>query len=314
MVARLYPADSVGGAPAYSGRALRQTQAPFLAGATAARPLGAMSGVRPGTPSSTVTATSTTWTVTPFAGIIDAEAAAIAGPYAFAFDANVTGAVTAAGGSARVDSLSVRVNDGAEGDGTVIAPFADIVYTLSGSALPARSFVLANINVPATGGGAPSVTWVAPYAVAAGGVLPAMTKARLDTVTTATDGSLAMVSDATYYGVYTSFSGVWQRLGGKPEGTAFAMAGGSVAGGGAGGGSAPIYWGTPLTATFPVGRFSIAPVVQVTMLSASTCFATVVSTTASGCTIVISRIGSYPTTSDVAVWSATQQTPTSAVG
>jgi hypothetical protein len=180
MVARLYPADAVGGAPSYTGRSLRQTLAPFLAGATSARPLGGISGVRPGTPSSTVTATSTTWTVTPFAGVIDLEAAAIAGPYTFAFDANVSNTVTAANATnPRIDILSVRVNDGAEGDGTVVAPFAEIVYTAgvaaatpAAPATPARSFVIANINVPVSGGGSPTVAWNAPYTVAAGGIQP----------------------------------------------------------------------------------------------------------------------------------------------
>jgi hypothetical protein len=189
MVARLYPGDAVGGAPSYTGRALRQSQSPFLAGATTARPLGALSGVRPGTPSSTVTATSTTWTVNPFAGVIDLQTAAIAGPYTFAFDAAVTGTVTAAGASARIDSLSVRVNDGAESDGTTVAPFVEIVPTVGTSvapAVPARSFVIALINVPATGGGSPTVTWNAPYAVAAGATVPFNTLAQLLLWTTAT--------------------------------------------------------------------------------------------------------------------------------
>jgi hypothetical protein len=175
MAARLGMADAVGGAPSYVGRALRQLFSVFLGGATATRPLGATSGVRPGTPATIVTATSTTWTVTPFAGVIDLEAAAIAGPYEFAFDTNQSGVITAAGGTARVDILFVRVNDGSEGDGTLVAPFIEIGY-LAGTAVapatPARSFVLAQINVPASGGGAPTVTWLAPYAVAAGGIQP----------------------------------------------------------------------------------------------------------------------------------------------
>jgi hypothetical protein len=35
--------------------------------------------------------------------------------------------------------------------------------------------VIAQINVPASGGGAPTATWVAPYAVAAGGITPVRT-------------------------------------------------------------------------------------------------------------------------------------------
>jgi len=173
----VWPVDAVSGAPSYTGRMLRNTQAPFLAGATAARPLGAISGVRPGTPN-VVSATSTLYTVTPFAGIIDLEAAAISGPYAFAFNANVTGAVTAASGSiARKDIVYVQINDNAEGDGTAGTPNIKIDY-LAGTvastapAAPARSFVIAEINVPVSGGGSPTVTWVAPYSVAAGAIQP----------------------------------------------------------------------------------------------------------------------------------------------
>jgi len=189
----VWPADAVSNAPSYTGRMLRNTQAPFLAGATAARPLGAMSGVRPGTPSNTVAATSSVlYTVTPFAGIIDLETAAISGPYAFAFNANVTGAITAAGGTPRLDAVYVQINDAAESDGTVGAPSIRIDY-LAGTvnsggvlviaAVPPRSFVIANINVPVSGGGSPTVTWVAPYSVAAGGTLTANTFNAISVVT-----------------------------------------------------------------------------------------------------------------------------------
>lgn len=180
-----WPLDAVAGAPSYTGRMLRNTLAPALAGATAARPLGGISGVRPGTPATTVSATSTTYTVTPFAGTIDLESAAISGPYAFAFNANVTGAVTAANASnPRADAVYVQINDNAEGDGTVGTPNVKIDYlagtvnvggTLVIAAVPARSFVLATINVPISGGGSPSVTWNPPYTVAAGGILPVPT-------------------------------------------------------------------------------------------------------------------------------------------
>jgi hypothetical protein len=179
MVARLGWADAVAGAPSYVGRALRQLMSPLVAGATSARPLGSMSGVRPGTPASIVSATSTTWTVKPFAGVIDLEAAAIAGPYPFAFDANVTGSVTAANASyARVDILYVRVSDPSEGDGSSV-PLIEVLY-LAGTAaavpvaptVPARSFVIANLNVPVSGGGSTTVSFNAPFVVAAGGILP----------------------------------------------------------------------------------------------------------------------------------------------
>lgn len=162
MTARIFPADAVAGAPTYTGRALRQTAvAPFVAMGSSARPLGAKSGIRVGTPSSIVSVTSTTWTVTPFAGVIDGEAAAIAGPYTYSFDTNQTGSVTPAGASARVDRLDVQVSDPAESDGSS-TPSIQCVYTAGTpglAAAPDRSHAFVQFNVPATGGGSPTVSW-----------------------------------------------------------------------------------------------------------------------------------------------------------
>jgi len=131
---------------------------------SSARPLGAKSGIRVGTPSSIVTATSTTWTVQPFGGVLDGEAAAVAGPYSYAFDTNQTGAVTAAAGSSRIDRLDVQVSDPAESDGSS-TPAVTVVYTagVAGSgvaaAAPPRSHRVCLLNVPASGGGSPTVSW-----------------------------------------------------------------------------------------------------------------------------------------------------------
>lgn len=98
MTLHAWPLDATpAGEPGYDGRRLRATTvAPFLAGATAARPLGVRSGVRPGTPETTVAATATTWTVQPCAGVIDPHLAAGAGPYAWAVDSAVSGPLNAA--------------------------------------------------------------------------------------------------------------------------------------------------------------------------------------------------------------------------
>ncbi len=186
MTARIWPADAVTGAPSYTGRYLRQVLGAFLGGHTSARPLGARSGVTPGTPATTVAATSTTWTVTPHCGVLDAEASALAGPYMYSFDVNVTGAMTAANGSnPRIDNICVQLSDPAESDGTS-TPGVAIIYTagIAGApsvtrgatggppVIPARSIELAQINVPVSGGGSPSVSWDAPYSTAAGGIIP----------------------------------------------------------------------------------------------------------------------------------------------
>lgn len=185
MVDVIGPADAVTGAPAFSGRKQRQLNSALLTGATAARPLGSVTGVRPGTPSNTVTATSTTWTVQPFAGIADVESSAIAGPYQFAFDAVATGSVTAANASnPRVDIVYVQIDDPAESDGSSVPAVTRKYLAGTAAASPvapalpvARAFVIANINVPISGGGSPTVTWTAPLAVAAGGILPVASSA-----------------------------------------------------------------------------------------------------------------------------------------
>ena len=207
MTNTVWPVNAVTGAPSYSGKMLRQTMAAAYAGATAARPLGAMSGVRPGTPTTTVTATSVLWTVNPHAGILDLQTSAAAGPYAYAIDAAVTGAVTAANATnPRKDIVYVKLDDPAEGDGSTV-PAVTPLY-LAGTAAPvpvapatpARSMILAIINVPVSGGGSPTVTWSAPYMAAAGGVIPVRNTTERDAADT--DAStenpvLVFRSDAT---------------------------------------------------------------------------------------------------------------------
>lgn len=182
MSERLWPVDAVAGAPRYSGRGLRQLQSPLLAGATTADPLGALSGVRPGTATTTVTATSTTWRCGLHAGVLDVQPAVEAGPYTYAVDAAVTGSMDAADASnPRTDRVYVQLTDQAEGNASSSTPPSVRVLYIAGTAradapvpaLPARAMRLARINVPKQGGGNPTVTWEAPTSVAAGGIIPA---------------------------------------------------------------------------------------------------------------------------------------------
>lgn len=196
MAITVWPVNAVTGAPAYSGRMLRQAQSVALGGATSTRPLGARSGVRPGTSANIVTATSTTWTLKPHAGVLDMEPAVEAGPYCYAIDADVTGAVNAAHATlARVDLISVRLDDPAEGDGSSV-PAVAVVYTAgtAGSgvpATPARCMTLAQINVPAAGGGSPTVTPVWPRLAAPGGIVPVRNVAERSAAATALGASIA---------------------------------------------------------------------------------------------------------------------------
>jgi len=224
MSERTWPVDAVGGAPRYSGRALRQLHSPYLAGATAADPFGARSGVRPGTATGLVTATSTTWRCGMHAGVLDEQPAVEAGPYTYAIDAAVSGAMNAADASnPRTDRVYVQITDAAEGNAAENTPPSVTVKYLAGTAradapvpaLPPRSMRLARINVPKQGGGSPTVTFEAPYSVAAGGVLPVPTVDELKLITSQAAGALALVfADATAHkNVVYRFDGtVWRRV------------------------------------------------------------------------------------------------------
>jgi hypothetical protein len=168
-----------------------------------------------------VTATSTTWTVTPFGGIIDAEAAAAAGPYAYAFQSNQTGSITAAAGSDRYDRLDVQISDPAESDGTS-NPLVTIIYTAGTpgagviGAAPARSHLLTTILVPASGGGSPTVIFNPQYSAAAGGAMPFNNTTELNAVTNAGVGQLAttQTDSVNLYPTLWMWSGsAWAQLG-----------------------------------------------------------------------------------------------------
>lgn len=170
MAITVLPINAASGAPAYSAQATRQAFSAFLGAAPVGRPLGAASGVRAGTPSTTVTltgASATTWNVAAHSGVVDAETA-IAGPYLYATDGSDTGTITAANATnPRIDIIYVQINDtdqdGSGLRGGVVGYLAGTAAaTPSAPAAPARSIVLANISVPKAGAGSPAVTWVAP--------------------------------------------------------------------------------------------------------------------------------------------------------
>lgn len=198
MSGTIWPVDAVSGAPSYTGRMLREAAMTALAGgATAARPFGGFSGVRPGTSKTIGTMSGLNYTITPFGGAADPEASALAGMYGFAFPANETGTINAQTGTARTDLLSVKFNDPAEGDAGL--PSVSIVYTVGVPGLPpspGHGFDLYQINVPATGGGSPTLTWIAPVLTAAGGrrIFETVTQMQAQTIGIQT-GALADVTN-----------------------------------------------------------------------------------------------------------------------
>lgn len=184
----LWPVDPVAGAPSYAGENLRRTMAATMAGATAARPLGAFSGIRPGTPDSTGSVTSTAWQIGNHSGTLDLEANDVAGPYAYAVYQVQSGPLTAASGSfTRNDLVYLQFGDPAEGDGSAVpaVSFGYATGPADGSlALPAlpntRCIGYMQINVPRAGTGAPTSTWIAPYCAAAGAPVWVRSKAERD--------------------------------------------------------------------------------------------------------------------------------------
>jgi hypothetical protein len=189
MTITIQPIDASAGAPAYTAQQERQALAPLLGGGSV-RALGANSGFRVGTPTATVTVTSTTWTVAPCSAIIDPAYTTVQGAYRWSTDVAVTGSVTAADATnPRKDILYIQVNDASVGDGSG-ARNANILYlagtpaaTPSAPALPARSFLVATIDVPKVGAGSPTATFNSTYFVAAGGVQPVASQALRDAMT-----------------------------------------------------------------------------------------------------------------------------------
>ncbi|HET6916944.1 MAG TPA: hypothetical protein VFH56_12710 [Acidimicrobiales bacterium] len=162
------PLDAASGSPTFSAQATRQAFSAFLGVAPSGRPLGASSGVRPGTPSSTVTVSGSTWSCAAHSGVLDLESSAVAGPYLYATDGTDTGSITAADATnPRIDVVYVQVKDNVQdSSGSESGLIGYIAGTPAATpvapTMPAHSMALAQISVPKAGGGNPSVSWVAP--------------------------------------------------------------------------------------------------------------------------------------------------------
>lgn len=192
------------GAPLYSAAELRRIDAVLLWAGTTDR-LGARQGVRPGhVPASLA---GTTWTVHDVAAVVYPGETSTSGPYRVAL-LETTGSVNPAAGQPRKDILYCQVQDDDEdGSGQRRARPGYLAGTASGSpvepTVPDGAFKIATIDVPASGGGSPTITVNAPYAVAAGGILPVSTQADLPTVG---------VTPGMYGGTLDSNS-LWTRTG-----------------------------------------------------------------------------------------------------
>jgi hypothetical protein len=147
----------------------------------------------------------------------------------------VSGALNAADASnPRTDIVYVQVSDPSEGDGTSVPKVARgyLAGTPSATpatpATPARSFIIAQINVPKAGGGNPTVTWVAPYAVAAGAPLYVPTKAALDAITGYPYQQAIVYADplAVYNGLWARRGSAWAVVSSDSGDSPLGLAGG----------------------------------------------------------------------------------------
>lgn len=167
----------------------RNDMSGLLFGATATRPTGARSGVRWGTPTTTVSLVAFAGTIKPHSGVMDVQTAAAAGPYFYAVTANETFTVSAAHATLpRVDIVTIRINDDVEDSSGLESATAHYKAGTANASPVApspdttREMIIATIAVPASGGGNPVASWVAPYAVAAGGIVPVRTSTELTTL------------------------------------------------------------------------------------------------------------------------------------
>jgi hypothetical protein len=167
---------SPGAAPQYTAGELRQAMA--LGGVYGGRALGARQGVRPGGTQWSVTLAGDQLTVNPGAGLVDPGLTTPQGPYWVALPLAETHTLTPAHAtSPRKDLVVVRVYDtdeDASGLRLARSEYLEGVPAPSPSepAVPAGAVRVALVDVPASGGGAAVVTFVAPYTVAPGGILP----------------------------------------------------------------------------------------------------------------------------------------------
>lgn len=172
------PVNASAGSPAFSALQTRQAIA-GMSGNGSARVLGAPSGYWPGRQPTVLTVTSTTWTIGPFAALVDPAFTTTQGGYWVSADANNTNTNVAAADATnpRIDILYVQVNDtDIDSSGSRTPTIAYLAGTAAASpvapATPARSFVLATISVPHSGAGSPTIAINNTFAVAAGGILP----------------------------------------------------------------------------------------------------------------------------------------------
>lgn len=193
------------GAPSYSANELRQLFALPLQ--YNGRVFGARQGVRPGGDALQTSIAGSTITVKAGIACVDPGLTTAQGPYSVVNPNDATLALTAAHATLpRKDITILRVYDNDEDSS---GQRQGIVEYIAGSAagspsepaVPAGAIKLATIDVPASGGGSPSVTINFAFTVAAGGVLP-VRNATERTALTPFDGFAIYRQDRDWVEIY----------------------------------------------------------------------------------------------------------------
>jgi len=170
------------GAPAYAANELRRAMATLLTQSGEPDRFGAREGVHPAG-SAGVTVSGMTVTVQHLKAVVYPGLTTLSGPYIVQLQSG-THAVTAADATnPRKDIVALQIQDHDEdSSGQRRAQSVYVAGTPAPSpvepALPANSFRLATIDVPA-GSTTPSLTYNAPLTVAAGGIVPVRNDAEL---------------------------------------------------------------------------------------------------------------------------------------
>lgn len=180
-------------APQYTAQEQRRALGGLLFGGVAGR-FGARSGVFPNTAADDyVTLADPTWTVQHMQGGVDPALTTLSGPYLVQIPEE-SGALDPRHATlARVDAIDIQVQDDDEDSEGFRRVHPVYVAGSPGGGAPLltdHSFRAAIFNVPAQGGGAATVTVVAPMIVARGGILPVRDATELPTAGTY-DGMVA---------------------------------------------------------------------------------------------------------------------------
>lgn len=168
-------ADVYRWAPQYHPQELRRAQAMWLYPGVS-DPFGARSGVRPHS-QAPVSVSGTTWTVHDLTAVVYPGLTSVSGPYVVQHPEESGSLDPADGTNDRIDALDLQIQD--DDEDASGQRRAHVVYTAgtpaaspSAPAATANSLRLGTILVPSGGTPSPSVSTLAQWTVAAGGVLP----------------------------------------------------------------------------------------------------------------------------------------------